>query len=138
MSESATFRFTGQDSLSQLMVWLLILGFGCLPLPVVVWHFGGMRAAVVSILVALAVLIGLRATIVVTSSRVVVTRSWFFIQYWRYSGRAIEDVWFGGDWGLPEGASGVVVKLNGKEIHMGSRKTMHHLHASLFPMRERR
>ena len=27
----------------------------------------------------------------------------------------------------------MVVKLSGKEIHIGSRRTMHHLHASLFP-----
>ena len=129
--------FSGQDSLSQFMVWLLILAEGCL-LPVVAWHFGGMTAAVLSVLVALTVPVGLRASIVVTPSQVVITRSWFFIAYWRYTGRAIEGVWFGGDWGEPEGACGVVVKLSGKEIHIGSRRTMHHLHASLFPMRVRR
>jgi hypothetical protein len=80
---------------------------------------------------ALAIIIGLRASIVVRPSRVVITRKWFFIPYWRRTGRVIEDVWFGGDWGEPEGASGVVVKLKGKEIHIGSPKTMHYLYFSL-------
>ena len=56
-----------------------------------------------------------------------------FIPYWRYTGRVIEDVWYSGEhWQLPEDASGgVVVKLNGKEIHIGSSKTMHYLYSSL-------
>ena len=135
MKENATFAFSAQDSLAQFMVWLLVLGAGTLPLPLIAWWFGGTAAAIASILTALAVLIGLRTSIVVTPSQVVITRRWFFIPYWRYTGPAIEDAWFGGDWGEAEGASGVVVQLNGKEIHIGSRKTMHHLHASLLPMR---
>src|SRR5262249_8292034 len=97
----------------------------------------GVTAAAIYTLVALGVVIGLRNSIVVTPSLVVITRSWFFIPYWRYTGRAIQDVWYGGDWGLPEGACGVVVKLDGQEVHIGSAKTMHHLYASLYPMRER-
>ena len=136
IKESATFIFGGPDSLLQGMVVLvLILGAGCIPIPFFVWSAGGMIAAAVYIFAALAVAIGLRNSIIVTPSLVVITRSWFFIPYWRYTGRAIEDVWFDGDWGLPEGAGGVVVKLDGQEVHIGSCKTMHHLYESLWPMR---
>jgi len=131
--ERATFTFTGPDSLSQFMVWIVpILGGGCfLPPPFVVWQAAGVTAAAIYTLAALAIVIGLRNSIVVTPSLVVITRSWFFIPYWRYTGRAIQDVWYGGDWGDPEGACGIVVKLDGQEVHIGSAKTMHHLYASL-------
>jgi hypothetical protein len=137
MKSDVTFSFSGQDSLSQFMVWILVLGAGCLPLPLLVWWFGGKTAAITSVVIALVVLVGLRASIAVSPSGVVITKNWFFVPYWRYKGPAIEDVWFGGDWGEPEGASGVVVKINGKEIHVGSRKSMHHLHAALLPLRVR-
>jgi hypothetical protein len=133
-SES-TFYFSGQDSLSQFMLWILVLGAGFFPLPFLVWWFGGKTAAITSVAIALVVLVGFRASIAVSPSGVVVTKSWFFVPYWRFKGPAIEDVWFGGDWGEPEGASGVVVKIRGKEIHVGSRKSMHQLHAALFPLR---
>jgi MFS family permease len=137
-AERATFTFTGRDSLSQFIASLvLILGAGCIPIPLFVWWAGGMTAATTYILAALAVVIGLRSSIVVTPSLVFITRSWFPIPYWRYSGHAIQDVCYGGDWGDPEGACGVVIKLDGQEIHIGSAKTMHHLHASLWPMRAR-
>src|SRR5262245_42020954 len=99
-------------------------------LPVLAWNAGG-GAGVAIIAVALAIMIGLRASVVVRPSRVVITRKWFFIPYWRYSGRVIENVWYGGDWGEREGASGVCVQLNGKEIHIGSRRTMDYLDFSL-------
>jgi hypothetical protein len=132
MKEHATFRYSGQDSLSQFMVWIVLFS----ELPFYVWRFAGRTAAALAVLMTLVVIMGLRASIVATSSQVVITKSWFFIPYWRYTGRVIEGVWFGGDWGEPEGASGVVVKLDGKKVHVGSRKTMHYLYTSLFPMRE--
>jgi hypothetical protein len=137
-AERITFTFTGRDSLSQFMVgFVLILGGGFPLLPFFVWQAGGMTGTALSIVAALAVIVGLRNSIVVTPSLVVITRSWFFVPYWRYSGRAIQDICYGGDCGDPEGACGVVVKLDGQEIHIGSAKTMHHLHASLWPMTAR-
>lgn len=135
MRDDGTFYFSGQDSLSQFMVWVIVLGAGCLPLPLFVAWFGGWTAAVISVVIAVVVLVGLRVSIAVSPSAVVVTKSWFFVPYWRYKGPVIEDVWFGGDWGEPEGASGVVVKISGKEVHLGSRKGMHYqLHAALTPL----
>lgn len=134
MKSEATFQFSGQDSLAQFAVWLLILGAGCLPLPLLIWQFGGKVAAAASVAIALAVLIGLRSSIVVSSSGVVITKKWFWVPYRRYTAKSIEDVWFGGDWGEPDGASGVVVRINGKEVHIGSRKSMHHLHTALVPL----
>jgi hypothetical protein len=55
------------------------------------WSLGGAFFVVA----ACTVIIGLRASIVVRPSRVVFTRKWFFIPYWRNTGRVIEDVWFG-------------------------------------------
>ena len=131
-AERTTFTFSGRDSLSQFMaVLVLVGGGGTLPIPLIIWAVSGMTAAAIYTLAALAVAIGFRNSIVVTPSLVVITRSWFFIPYWRYAGRAIQDVWYGGDWGEPEGASGIVVKLDGQEIHIGSRRTMHHLCESL-------
>jgi len=138
IKESATFIFSGRDSLFHGMVGIVLILGGGVPLPFLVWQAAGMTAVAVYVLAVLAVAIGLRNSIVVTPSLVVITRSWFCIHYWRYSGRAIEDVWFGGDWGEPEGACGVVVKLDGQEVHIGSCKTMYHLYESLWPMRERR
>jgi hypothetical protein len=112
------------------MAWMVILT--PVPwLPIVAWNAGGVAGVAIFVVAACTVIIGLRASIVVRPSRVVITRKWFFIPYWRNTGRVIEDVWFGGDWGEPEGASGVVVKLNGKEIHIGSRRTMDQLYFSL-------
>jgi len=125
----ATFKFSGRDSIAQFIAWMVTVT--PVPwLPVVAWNAGG-AAGVAIIALALAIIIGLRASVVVRPSRVVITRKWFFIPYWRYTGRVIEDVWYGGDWGEPEGAFGVCVQLNGKEIHIGSRRTMDYLYFSL-------
>jgi hypothetical protein len=137
-AEHTIFTFTGRDSLSQFMaVLILICGGGGLFLPFLVWQAGGMTAIAVYVPASLAVVVGLRNSIVVTPSLVVITRSWFFVPYWRHTGPAIQDVSYAGDWGDPEGAGGVVIKLDGQEIQIGSAKTMHHLSASLWPMRAR-
>ena len=80
----------------------------------------------------------MRASIGVSPSGVVVTKSWFFVPYWRFKGKSLQDVWFGGDWGEPEGAAGVVVLVDGKEIHIGSRKSMHQLREALLPLLAKR
>lgn len=137
LNGEVTFHFAGRDSLSQFTIFLVMLGAGVLPFPVLVWAYTGMTAAIVSVAVAGAVALGLRASITVSSSSVVITKMWFFIPYRRYAGPFMEDVCFGGDWGEPEGASGVVVTINGKEVHIGTPKSMHHLHESLSPLRRR-
>ena len=75
---------------------------------------------------------GLRNRIVVTNQRVVVTRLWLFLPYWKQAGGPIQDVWYNGDWGEPEGATGVTVVCSGaKEFHIGSPRTMDELHDAL-------
>ncbi len=132
-----TFQFSGRDSQSQFLVFLIVMGAGALPLPLLISGFGFKDAAISSVVFAVLVTIGLRASIVVSTAGVVITRSWFFVPYRWYTGAEIEDVWFGGDWGLPDGASGLVVKLDGREIHIGSAKTMHSLYEALLPLRRR-
>jgi hypothetical protein len=134
------FSFVGSDSLAQFTGWLLIL----LPAPVTVpalLHFGGAKAVVLLAAVGLLLLAGLRASIVVTADEAVVTKLWFLVPYRRYRAPAIKDVWYGGDWGEEETASGVVVRLGVRrgedEIHIGSAKTMHALHDALTPLSER-
>lgn len=77
---------------------------------------------------------GLRSTMVVTESQVTITKKWFFVPYWRWTAAAIDDVWFGGDWGEEDGALGVVVQLGKDEVHIGSTRTMRELHDKLWPL----
>jgi hypothetical protein len=137
MSDVAILRFSGRDSMAQFMAFVIIvqsvgwifLPVAWIPLPGGAVSFGFLTLAVVVIIA------GLRASIVVKPSRVVIVRKCFFIPYWCHIGRAIEGIQFGGDWGDPEGAIGVVVILDGKELHIGSGKTMHYLYSALLAAR---
>ena len=131
MSDAARFKFSGRDSMAQFMAWMVILQSPILCLPLAAWRDGGLLGVAASIVAMLAIIGGLRASIVIEPSRVVIVRKCFFIPYWRHTGRAIKGVWFSGDWGDPEGALGVVVDLDGRQIHIGSGKTMHYLYSAL-------
>jgi hypothetical protein len=117
------FRFTGRDSLAQFTVSFVALGGGALPLPFLIWFECSTSAAWIWVLATAGVAIGLRNRVVLAAHQVTVTRLWCFVPYRRHMGRTIEDVFWGGDWGLEEGAMGVVVVLDGKELHVGSRAT---------------
>jgi hypothetical protein len=108
---------------------LPIAGGGILAL--LFWQFGGVLAIAVATLFPVLLVAGLRASIAVYPSRVEIVRKWFFVPYRRYTGRSIEDVSFGGDYGLDDGAIGVVVRLDGREVHLGTSKNMHYLHEAL-------
>jgi hypothetical protein len=116
------------------MIPMALLGFGALPIPFMIYGCGGWKGTLAVMALFSAIAIGLRSSIVVTEGCTVITRRWFFIPYWRRSAPGIDDVWFGGDWGDEDGAMGVVVEMRGKEIHLGSSKTMRQLHAALFPL----
>jgi hypothetical protein len=134
MSDAARFKFSGRDSMAQFMAFVIIVhpaGW----IPHNVWYLGGATAFGIFALAVVVIIAGLRASIVIRPSRVVIVRKCFFIPYWRHSGRTIENVQFSGDWGDPEGALGVVVNLDGREIHIGSGKTMHHLYSALLAAR---
>lgn len=98
---------------------------------------GGWLAAVGVIVAAPILALGLRSSIRVSQEEVQIVRKWFFIPYWRYRAAEIQDVWYGGDWGDPEGAMGVVVKLGSNEVHIGTSKNMHELHNALFRLSAR-
>lgn len=126
-----TIAFSGPDAGARLQAGILILGAGALPLPVLIYPLAGWYGVAVSVVVAVLVVAGLRAEILVSPGEVVITRRWLLVPYRRHRAPRIDDVWYGGDWGEPEGALGVVVRLGNKEIHLGSPRTMHALHRTL-------
>ena len=137
MKQDEKFFWSGQDSLSQFVVWVVVLGGGSASLSFIAWSVGGKLAALVCLAVACLFVVGLRTSISISPLGVEVKKHWFFVIYRRYRGPRIEDVSFGGDWGEPEGASGVVVNVGGKEVHIGSRRTMHYLHKTLTELRRK-
>lgn len=121
------------DSLAQFIVWIfpMVAGGigGYLFFAVGVW--AGVLAGLVF---GAALIAGLRASVTVTGSEAVIVKKCFFIPYRTYRAPEINDVWFGGDWGLEEGAMGVVVKLGHEEIHIGTSKNMRALYDALWPL----
>jgi hypothetical protein len=132
------YQFSGPDSLARFVIGFVgWLGGGTFPPPLIAWWIWGWPGALAWSAGILLVVAGLRASIVFTPAETVVTRRWFLVPYWRHRAAQIDDVWFGGDWGLDDGAMGVVVLLAGKEVHLGSASTMHGLYAALYPLRRR-
>lgn len=125
------FVYEGRDALAQFLVWLAPLLAGGVILMMLL-DFGSVRAVVAAALLTALAAAGLRSSICVTEDEVTIVRKWFFVPYWRHRGREIQDVWYGGDAGMPEGAMGVVVKVGNKEIHIGTAKSMHELHHALY------
>ncbi len=112
---------------------LLVLGLGGGGIPPLWFAYkaGGWGSAGLCLLVIAGLLVGLRASIVVSSKRVVITKKWFLLPYRRYTSPFIVDVFYSGGWDEPEGASGVAVKLPDREVVVGSGRSMHYLHSSL-------
>lgn len=124
------FEFESADALAQFLVWMTpLVGGGVIA--AISLDLAGWRALAVIAMVCLAIALGLRSRISVYSGRVVVQRTWFFLSYRTYEAAAIDDVSYGGDWGLEEGAIGVVVSMGGREIHLGTSKNMRFLHDEL-------
>lgn len=131
MEEVPLFKFSGPDGLTMLSGWIWLAIF-LVPL-----FIGLPLVAFATVLAGGAVFVlGLRSAIVVRPGKVSITKKWFFIPYRCYEAEKIDDVWYSGDWGLDDGAIGVVVQLGKKEIHIGSRSTMHGLFDALFPLTE--
>ena len=81
----------------------------------------------------------LRFSIVVDPGSVVISRKWFGIPYSKHSGIGIEDVFYGGDYGDAEGATGVNVVLEGgREFHIGCSRLMHELYDALAALKGHR
>ena len=133
MKPSPVFRLSGRDTLPQFAVFFFVFGGGCLPFPFMIYHGFGVLAVVIFFVAAMGVAVGLRFSIVASAKRVRITRSWLGIPYWRHTGRVINDVFYDGIWGDAEVSSGVVLDLDGREVHVGSGSSMHELHAGLQP-----
>jgi hypothetical protein len=125
---SDEFRFAGFDALP--CVVLVLTALGSVPLLSPFGYPSGLY--ILGALVALA--LGLRVTIRVAPGTIHITKKWLFIPYWRVRSTQIHDVWYGGDWGLPEGAVGVVLALDRTEVHVGSSRTKRLLFDSLRPL----
>ncbi len=124
------YTFESLDSLAQydIRLSLFLVGLFFFPIILIFWQWYGILLWAAIALILLAVLpSGFRASITVTELETIVVRKWFFIRYRKYRAAIIEDVWFSGDWGLDDGAIGVVVKLSGRELHIGTSKNMHEL-----------
>jgi len=129
-SDYPFFQFESPDSLAQFSVWMIPTAGGGI-VSIFAWDWGGWKIAAAVALVFLLLIIGLRTSITVRADQVKVVRKWFFVPYRTYTSPWIEDVSFGGDWGLDDGAIGVVVRMNGQDIHIGTAKNMHYLYESL-------
>lgn len=124
------FQFESADALARVLVLFTpLVGGGVVA--VLALDFGGWRAIAGVAFACLIVASGLRSKISVSSDQVIIQRKWFFIPYRTYEAGAIEDVSYGGDWGMEEGAVGVVVSMGGREVHLGTPKTMRYLHEAL-------
>lgn len=129
-SELPLFSFESSDSLAQFMVWIVpVAGGGIVGL--IAFQLGHFKAVAALAIACLLLIVGLRSSIVVYPKQVRVVRKWFFIPYKTYTAEHIEDISYGGDWGLEDGAFGVVVKMGGKEVHIGTSKNMRFLHDAL-------
>lgn len=124
------FEFESSDSLAQFLVWMAPLAGGG-TIAVIGFDVGGMKAIAAVVAACLLLVVGLRSSITVHLECVVIKRKWFFIPYIKHTASCIEEVSFGGDYGLDEGAIGVVVTMGGREFHLGTSKNMHYLHEAL-------
>ena len=126
------YHFESSDSLARFSAWILPLCGGGI-ITIMLWTFGGVIAIIGAAIAVVLAVIGLRASISVRNSEVIIEKKWFFILYRKYVAPEIEDVWFGGDWGLEDGAMGVVVQLANQEVHIGTSKNMKELYDALLP-----
>ena len=126
----SSFEFESADSLAQFSVWILPIAGGGILIELA-REFLGWWAVLLVIAICASLVAGLRSSIAVCPGQVTVVRKWFFIPYKKYSAEFIEDISFGGDYGLEEGAMCVVVRMGGKEVHIGNSKNMHFLHETL-------
>lgn len=127
-----TYSFESSDSLAQFSAWLwhiYLTFFGILA----AFGLSGWRVGVACLMLCVVHVAGLRASITVKPAEVVVVKKWLFIPYKVHRAQGITDVWYGGDWGLEEGAICLVVKLGDEEVTIGTSKNMSDLYADLSP-----
>jgi hypothetical protein len=128
-TEPILYEFSGRNSLAQFVVWMILIHGAYLGLEPYKWRYGLFPVT------CLVIIAGLRGSIVVKPSRVIITKKWLFIPYWRFTAAEIEDVWREADWDAREGDSmGIVVQLGKREVTLGSAKTVNQLLRALYPL----
>jgi hypothetical protein len=130
IEDKPLFEFESSDSLAQFLVWMTpVAGSGVIA--TMLWGIGGLAAVAALGVFGLLLLAGLRSSITVQPARVTIRRKWFFVPYGTHVAPCIEDVAFGGNDGLADGAMGVVISMGGRDFHFGTSKNMHYLHETL-------
>jgi hypothetical protein len=127
-TEPILYEFSGRNSLAQFTVWLIPIHAVMAGLAPFKWRCGLFPA------VCLVIIVGLRASIVVKPSRVIITKKWFFIPYWRFTAAEIEDLWSEGEWAREGDSMGIIVQLGRREVSLGSAKTVNQLLRALYPL----
>jgi hypothetical protein len=127
---STEFRFTGFDGGSRLTAILAAVGSPFILIPLGL----GYPLWIYVVVGLLTFSLGMRFSITVTPRMIRVTKKWLFIPYWSARSSQIHDVWYSGDWGLPDGALGVVLDLDRTQVHIGSSRTMRLLFDALRPI----
>lgn len=129
MSEPTIFSHTARDGVA--IFWILLIVFfpgGFMLGP----PFMSMKFFVISLMAYLVVGLGLSCKITVGPTRVRFARRVFGIPYYVVTGSEITSVSYDSDWDEEETASGVVVEIDGKEIHIGAGKRKTELYKGLF------
>lgn len=124
------FEFQSSDSIAQWCVWVVPLaGGGAFSL--IAWDLAGLHVLAAIAVGSIILVAGLRSHICVSTSQVTITRKWFALPYKTYMAQSVEYVSYGGNYGLEEGAIGVVVQLGGRSVHIGNSRNTHFLYKSL-------
>ena len=132
MKHEPLYEFRGADFLAQcIAVASPLVGAGFIAPGLYGWLGWGGSLGVLMALLALAV--GLSAEIVVTVDETAIVKRWFGLPYRRYCAPFISRVEYGGDWGLPNGATGVVVHVGDRKVHIGAPWSMRQIHCGLTP-----
>jgi len=130
--ESKNFSFNTGDSSSVVTVCLLpFVAAGILSF--ILFDKIGIEGLFLVIALMGLLAIGLKSSIKVDENQVVIQKKWFVIPYKTYKGKKIESVFYSGNYGEEEDAFSIVLKLNGQEITMGTKKDLRYLYDSLYP-----
>jgi len=128
-TDETLFSFKARDGVA--MFWILFIVFipgGATFGP----PFMSVEAFLICTTVYAALAFGLDCKITVTPEEVQFVRRLYWIPFYVRSGRMITSVSYDSDWDEEESASGVVVEIDGREIHIGAGKRKTELYVGLF------
>ena len=128
-SDVTLFSFKARDGVAMFWIFFLVFipGGATLGPP-----FMNVDAFLICSTVYVVLAFGLDCKITVTSDGVRFVRRLYWMPFYARSGRAITSVSYDSDWDEEESASGVVVEIDGREIHIGVGKRKTELYLGLF------